>query len=156
MSWYSVPRVTASTYHSYGLHRRPWAVVRDADGFSAEAINGYLQYAAWQDAPPGRVRSDARGLAAAAAWLETIGRPWATADLDIWATYCEDLMSQLVPSFYLHRPLLWLAEPCTPPPSRKMQGGISGFDEKQAIIFHQALTVLRSTCLDLTRTHGYG
>ena len=92
MSWYSVPRVTAPTYHSYGLQRRPWAVVRDADGFSAEAINGYLQYAAWQDAPPGRVRSDARGLAAAAAWLETIGRPWATADLDIWATYCEDLM----------------------------------------------------------------
>ena len=53
MSWYSVPRVTAPTYHSYGLQRRPWAVVRDADGFSAEAINGYLQYAAWQDAPRG-------------------------------------------------------------------------------------------------------
>ena len=74
-----------------GLRTRPWAIVRDADGFPQDEINHYLTYAAWQDAPPRRVRTDAHHLADAAAWLARWDESWASADVDLWALYGHEL-----------------------------------------------------------------
>lgn len=75
-------------YRVERLVARPWALVWDPDGFVEATILAYLIFAAWQDAAPSTVRSDARWLASAATWLGTRSR-WAERSLDGWTVFLQ-------------------------------------------------------------------
>ncbi len=78
------------TYRVERLSRRPWALVRDPEGFLDSAILAYLTYAAWQGASPTQLRADARWLARAARWMPP-QLAWADLDLDAWTVFLQDV-----------------------------------------------------------------
>ena len=81
---------TPRTYRVERLSRRPWALVRDPEGFLDSVILAYLTCAAWQDASQTQVRADARWLARAASWMSS-QFAWADLDLDAWTVFLQDV-----------------------------------------------------------------
>ena len=81
-----------SGYRLYRLTNRPWAIIRDAEGFLDDDCNAYLLFAAWQDRSRHQVVTDARWLTQTATWLrkEPPGM-WETTDLDQWAVFLQGL-----------------------------------------------------------------
>ena len=86
------PEPEESGYRLYRLAKRPWALIRDAEGFLDDRCNAYLLFAAWQDRSRRQVVADARWLTQAASWVR--GDPqgaWQTTDLDRWAAFLQGL-----------------------------------------------------------------
>ncbi len=81
-----------SSYRLYRLTTRPWAVIRDAEGFLEDRCNAYLLFAAWQDRSPRQVVADAGWLTQAATWMRKDPQgAWETMDLDRWAAFLQGI-----------------------------------------------------------------
>ncbi|MDA8205999.1 MAG: hypothetical protein M0Z36_08015 [Thermaerobacter sp.] len=79
-------------YRLYRLATRPWALIRDTEGFLEERCNAYLLFAAWQDRSRRQVVADARWLTLAATWVrEDPQGAWETTDLDGWAAFVQGI-----------------------------------------------------------------
>ncbi len=79
-------------YQMYRLRVRPWAIIRDIEGFIDPDTMEYLTFAAWQDRTLRQVLADARWLTVAATWLaQNSHRVWASTGLDDWGDFVEDV-----------------------------------------------------------------
>ncbi len=83
-----------SPYGPFTIERwshQPWVVVWDPEGFPDQGCHAFLNFWAWQDVSPQRLRRWASQLADAWTWLRVMGYDWPEASLDVWShwAFCQ-------------------------------------------------------------------